>query len=133
MMFMRITESSNSHAICSCCKGALTFDEARLVKEKLTGGRVMLNQKDRDFKFKAVPASACCSFENCKELFGLSSDKEALSAAFEADTDDHKRNLLFGSSGIVSSTLDHWRESLLDRLLINFDYNKSRLFFIWNP
>ena len=25
---------------CSCSKGALTFDEARLVKDKLTGGRV---------------------------------------------------------------------------------------------
>jgi hypothetical protein len=84
---------------CSCCKGALTFDEARLVKEKLTGGRAMPNQKDRDFK--AVPASACWGIENCKELFGLGSDKEALSAAFEAGTYDSKRNLLFGSSGMV--------------------------------
>ena len=97
---------------CSCCKGALTFDEARLVKEKLTGGRAMPNQKDRDFK--AVPASACWGIENCKELFGLGSDKEALSAAFEAGTDDTKRNLLFGSSGIVSRTLDHWRDLLDD-------------------
>jgi len=90
----------------------LTFDEARLVKEKLTGGRAMPNQKDRDFK--AVPASACWGIENCKELFGLGSDKEALSAAIEAGTDDTKRNLLFGSSGIVSRTLDHWRELLDD-------------------
>ena len=97
---------------CSCCKGALTFDEARLVKEKLTGGRAMPNQKDRDFK--AVPASACWGIENCKELFGLGNDKEAISAAFEAGTDDTKRNLLFGSSGIVSRTLDHWRELLDD-------------------
>jgi hypothetical protein len=52
--------------------------------------------------------------ENCKELFGLRSDKEALSAAFEAGTDDNKGNLLFGSSGIVSRTLDHWRELLDD-------------------
>ncbi len=37
-----------------------------------------------------------------------------LSAAFEAGTDDVKRNLLFGSSGIVSRTLDHWRELLDD-------------------
>ena len=35
---------------CSCCKGALTFDESRLVKEKLTGGRAMPNQKDRDLR-----------------------------------------------------------------------------------
>jgi hypothetical protein len=97
---------------CSCCKGALTVDEARFVKEKLTGGRAMPNKKDRDFK--AVPASACWGIENCKELFGLGSDKEALSAAFEAGTDDHKRDLLFDSSGIVSRTLDHWRESLDD-------------------
>jgi hypothetical protein len=99
---------------CSCCKGALTFDEARLVKEKLTasGGRAMPSQKDLDFK--AVPPSACCGIENCKELFGLGSDKEALSAVFEAGTYDHKRNLLFGRSGIISRTLDHWRELLDD-------------------
>ena len=61
-----------------------------------------------------VPATACWGIENYKELFGLGSDKEALSAAFEAGTDDTKRNLLFGSSGIVSRTLDHWRELLDD-------------------
>jgi hypothetical protein len=48
--------------------------------------------------------------ENCKQLFGLGSDKEALSAAsFEADIGDNNKNLLFCSSGIVSRTLDHWR------------------------
>jgi hypothetical protein len=47
-------------------------------------------------------------------MFGLGSDKEALSAAFEAGTDDNKRNLLFGSSGIVSRTLEHWRDLLDD-------------------
>ncbi len=43
----------------------------------------------------------------------LGNDKEAISAAFDAGIDDHKTNLLFGSSGIVSRTLDHWR-GLLD-------------------
>ena len=76
---------------CSCCKGSLTFDEARLVKEKLTGVRAMPNKKDRDFK--AIPATACWGIENCKELFGLGSDKDALSAAFEAGTGDNKGNL----------------------------------------
>ena len=28
---------------CSCCKGALTFDEAHLVKDKLTCGRAVPN------------------------------------------------------------------------------------------
>ncbi len=37
-----------------------------------------------------------------------------MSAAFEAGTDDNKRNFLFGSSGIVSLTLDHWRDLLND-------------------
>ena len=97
---------------CSCCKGALTFDEARFVKEKLTSGRAVPNTKPR--KFEGVPATACWGIENYKELFGLGSDKEALSAAFEAGTDDTKGNLLFGSSGIVSRTLDHWRELLDD-------------------
>ena len=97
---------------CSCCKGALTFDEARLVKDKLTCGRAVPNQKERDFR--AVPATACWGIENCKELFGLVNDKEALSAAFEAGTGENKKNLLFGSSGLVSRTLDHWRELLDD-------------------
>ncbi len=41
----------------SYSQGALKFDEARFVKEKLTGGRAVPNPKDRDFK--AVPATAC--------------------------------------------------------------------------
>ncbi len=87
----------------------MTFDKARFVKEKLTGGRAVPNTKKRSFE--GVPASACRGWgiENCKELFGLGSDKEALSAAFEAGTDDHKGYLLFGSSGILSLTLEHWR------------------------
>ncbi len=100
---------------CSCCKGALTFQEAKHIKEKLTGGRAMPNEKDRDFK--AVPATACWGIQNCKELFGLGTDKthkSAISAAFEAGTAENKNNLLFGSSGIVSRTLDHWRDMLDD-------------------
>jgi hypothetical protein len=97
---------------CSCCKGALTFDDARFVKEKLTDGRAEPNTKPR--KFEGVPATTCWGIENCRELFGLRSDKDALSAAFEAGTDDNKRYFLFGSSGIVSRTLDHWRELLDD-------------------
>ncbi len=42
---------------CQCCKGALIFQEAKLIKEKLTGGSAMPNKKDRDFK--TVPATAC--------------------------------------------------------------------------
>ena len=105
-------KNSQTRMPCSCCKGALTFDEVRFVKEKLTSGRAVPNTKPR--KFEGVPATACWGIENCKELFGLGSDKEALSAAFEAGTDDTKGNLLFGSSGIVSRTLDHWRELLDD-------------------
>ncbi len=86
---------------CSCCKGAITFDEARLVKEKLTGGRAIPNQKNEIFR--AVPAKACWGIENCEELFGLVNDKEALSGVFEAGTGDTKKNLPFGSSGIVST------------------------------
>ena len=97
---------------CSCCKGALTFDEVRFVKEKLIGARAVPNTKKRNFE--AVPATACWGIENCKELFGLGNDKEATSAAFEAGTSENKNNILFGSSGIVSRTLDHWRDMLND-------------------
>ena len=90
---------------CSCCKGALTFDEARLVKEKLAGDRATPNTKDRDFR--AVPATTCWGIENCKELFGLGNDKEAIFAAFDAGSGDNKKNLLFGNNGLVSRTLDH--------------------------
>jgi hypothetical protein len=59
---------------CSCCKGALTFDEARFVKEnlKLTGGRAVPNTQKRNFE--GFPATACWGIEHCKELFGLGSD-----------------------------------------------------------
>ena len=105
-------ENSQTRMPCSCCKGALTFDEARFVKEKLTGGRAVPNTKKRNFE--GGPPTACGGMENCKELVGLGSDKESLTAAFEAGTDDNKRNLLFGGSGIVSRTLDHWSDLLDD-------------------
>jgi hypothetical protein len=95
-----------------CCKGALLFDEARFVKEKLTGARAEPSTKAR--KFEAVPATACWGIENCKELFGLGNDKEAISAASEARTGENKNNFLFGSSWVVSWTLDHWRDMLND-------------------
>ena len=97
---------------CSCCKGALTFEEAKFVKGKLTGVRADPNTKPR--RFDAVPATTCWGVENCRELFGLRSDKEALSAAFEAGPGHNDKNLLFGSSGIVSRTLDHWKDLLED-------------------
>jgi hypothetical protein len=97
---------------CLCCKGALTFEEALFVKEKLTGARARPNPKD--LEFKPVPATTCWGIENCKELFGLGNDKEAISAAFEAGTSENKNNLLFRSSGIVSWTLYHWGDMLDD-------------------
>jgi hypothetical protein len=64
---------------CSCCKEALTFQEAKLIKEKpLTGGCAMPNEKDRDFK--AVPATACWGIQDCKERFGLGTGKSGISA-----------------------------------------------------
>ena len=68
----------------------------------------MPNPKDRDFE--TVRATACWGIENCKERFGLGSENEALSAAFEAGTEYYRRQQkqhYFGSSGIVSQTLDH--------------------------
>jgi hypothetical protein len=82
---------------CSCCKGAWTFEEERHVKNKLTGQRAVPNEKERNFK--GVPAVVCWGIENCKELFGLGSDKEALSAVFEAGTNDTKRVEHSGSAG----------------------------------
>ncbi len=71
--------------------------------------------------------TACWGVENCKELFGLCSDKEALSAAFEAGTGDNKVNLLFCSSGIVSRTLDHWG-ALLDDAFMLIESLRAELF-----
>ena len=110
---------------CSCCKGALTFDEAHLVKEKLTGARAVPNPKPR--KFEGVPATACHGIENFKETFGLGNDKEAISAAFEAGTDGNQGNLLFGSSGIVTRTLDHWKV-LLDEAFKLIESLRAELF-----
>ena len=47
-------------------------------------------------------------------MFGLGNDKEAISAAFETGTDGNQGNLLFGSSGIVTRTLEHWEALLKD-------------------
>jgi hypothetical protein len=118
-------QNEHTRMPCSCCKGALSFDEARHVKDKLTGQRQVPNEKERTFK--GVPASVCWGIENCKELFGLGSDKEAVSAAFEAGTGDNKANLLFGSSGIVSRTLDHWR-ALLDDAFMLIENLRTELF-----
>ncbi len=85
----------------------------------------MPNTKTR--KFEGVPPTACWGIENCKELFGLGSDKEALSAAFEAGTSNNKANLLFCSSGIVSHTLDHWR-GLLDDAFMLIESLREELF-----
>ncbi len=74
----------------------MTFEEAHLVKEKLTGASAKPNPKDKEFK--PVPATTYWGFENCKELFGFGNDKEAISAVFEAGTGDNKNNLLLGSS-----------------------------------
>ncbi len=54
----------------------------------------MPNQKDRDFK--AVPATACWGIENCKDLFGLGTDKSAISAVFdEGSTGDSTKTTFF--------------------------------------
>ena len=49
--------------------------------------------------------------ETCKELFGLASDKDSISAAFEVNS---SKNLLFGGSGLLSRTLEHWEALLKD-------------------
>ena len=89
-------KNTETRTPCSCCKGALTFEEAQCVKGKLTGVRSDANLKPR--KFEGVPATTCWGIENCRELFGRRSDKEALSAAFESGPGDNNKNFLFGSS-----------------------------------
>jgi hypothetical protein len=86
----------------------LTFDEARFVKEKLTCGRAVPNTKKRNFE--GVPASACWGIDIVRNCLVLAVTRKP----YLQSTDYHKRNLLFGSSGIVSRTLDHWREVLDD-------------------
>jgi hypothetical protein len=54
---------------CSCCKGALTFDEAHFVKEKLTGVPAEPNPKAR--RFDNVPPTTCWGIENFRDLFGV--------------------------------------------------------------
>ena len=95
------------------------------MKGKLTGVRADPNTKPR--RFDAVPATTCWGVENCREFFGLRSDKEALSAAFEAGSGLNDKNLLFGSSGIVSRTLDHWKDLLEDAFKL-IDSLRTELF-----
>ena len=102
-------KSSQSRIPCSCCKGSLTFQEANHIKERLAAQRTAPNPKDREFK--PVPAAACWGLENCREFFALNSDKESISAAFAVEI---SKNLLFGSSGLVTRTLEHWKALLKD-------------------
>jgi hypothetical protein len=119
--------NSQTRMPCSCGKGALTFEEARHVKDKLTGGRVNPGPPQRARDFRGVQVTTCCGIENCREFFGLDNDKEALSAAFEAGSGDNNKNLLFGSSGIVSRTLDHWKDLLEDAFKL-IDSLRTELF-----
>ncbi len=84
----------------------------------------MSNQRNRNFE--AVPAITFWGIEIEKNYFFLGNDKEALSAAFEAGTGDNK-NLLFGSSGIVSRTHDHWKDLLKDAFKL-IDSLRTELF-----
>ncbi len=54
------------------------------MKQKLAGLSATLDQKPKEFK--QVPAAACWGLEICKELFGLGSDKESISAIFEVNS-----------------------------------------------
>ena len=47
-----------------------------------------------------------------KELFGLQSDKAALSSVCSVDNGNDKANLIFGNNGIMTRTLDHWKEMI---------------------
>ena len=52
-------KNSQTRKLCSCSKGALTFDEACFVKEKLSAGLALPNAKPR--KFEGAPET--CEFE----------------------------------------------------------------------
>ena len=70
--------------------GALTFDEAKHVQDKVTGVRPGQPQKDR--YFQNVPWTAGQGVENWRELFGLRSDKESLNSIFCVDSGNDKAN-----------------------------------------
>ena len=83
------------------------------MKDKATSIRPGQAQKDRDFK--NVPWTACQGIENWKELFGLQVDKAALSSlssVCSVDTGNDKANLILGNNGIMTPTLDHWKEMI---------------------
>ncbi len=79
------------------------------MKQKLASPRAAPKPKAREFK--PVPAVACWGLENCKELFGLGSDKESFAAEFELDS---SKTIFFSRSRLVSRTLERW-EALLKK------------------
>ena len=95
---------------CTCCMGALTFDEAKHVQDQVTGVRPGQPQMDR--YFQNVPWTAGQVVENWRELFGLRSDKESLNSIFCVDSGNDKANLVFGDNGIMTRTLEHWKEMI---------------------
>ena len=67
-------------------------------------------QKDR--YFQNVPWTAGQGVENGRELFGLRSEKESLSSVFSVDDGNDKANWVFVKNGIMTRTLDHWKEMI---------------------
>ena len=102
---------------CTCCKGALTFEEAIHVKGNVTRIRAGQATKDRDFN--RISWKACQGIENWKDLLGLQNDKESISAMFGIDEGNGRANLIFRKSGIIARTLDHWKEIITEASALN--------------
>ena len=100
---------------CSCCTGALTFQEAGYVKDQVIkiSSDSDQDKKERHRVFKKVPWTASQGFENWKDLFGHGNDKESFISMFGVVNGcDNLGNLMFGNSGIMSRTLDYWKEMI---------------------
>ncbi len=100
------------------------------MKDKLTCGHALAvpvpNQKER--VFRAVSATACWAIENrdCKELLVLSMTRKHYLQRLKPVQVKTKKNL-FGSSCILSRTIDHWRQ-LLDNAFKLIESLRAELF-----
>jgi hypothetical protein len=107
---------------CSCCKGALTFEDVRHVNKKLASQLIEPNQKERDFR--RVTATTGWGVENFGQSFGFHTDRDCLSTVFDVRGD---KSLLLGCSGILSRTLEYW-EWLLDDAFKLIESLRAELF-----
>ena len=96
-------QTSPAPSTCSCCKGALTFEEARFVKTTLSEVPEVHDTRTRTIQ--RIPANTAWGIDNgesaLKHTFGVGDGEDGSST-----------NYVFGDNGIITRTLEVWNDTI---------------------